>query len=377
MRGGIRKTIALETREEGDAIRMAFELANGPDLAIGGTLEGEIEAFIAFKLARNEFSRFSAENKRLTLKRFARWVGSRTPIPSIKTSDLQRFYGEERGRVTESTAQGYMMCLRSFFTWLQKERTIIATNPATGISMGRWDYGTKAEYCQPELRDALLAGWQMLPAKIMSKDQARMIGFVAHAGFEAGLRRNEIVEARPSWFSIRGRSLRVQKTETFRPKDREARAIPLTDVFIAFLEKYPRDGTWCIAPEVERGKSRYRYDFIRPFNLYLEFMGSQLGQDLSWVTPHVMRHTFGSLLAIAGESLAKISEWMGDDPRVTDRHYLHFKEGDIAINKLHSFVPDLQPPQQPAKRCSPRRKSACSKPSTRRSRTALVDSPVS
>jgi hypothetical protein len=158
MRGGVRKTIALETREESDAIRMALELADGPDLAIGGPLEGEIEAFIAFKLARNEFSRFSAENKKLTLKRFARWIGPRTPIPSIKTSDLQRFYGEERGRVTESTAQGYMMCLRSFFTWLQKERTIIATNPATSISMGRWDYGTKAEYCQPELRDALLAG---------------------------------------------------------------------------------------------------------------------------------------------------------------------------------------------------------------------------
>ena len=114
------------------------------------------------------------------------------------------------------------MCLRSFFAWLQKERTVITANPAMGISMGRWDYGTKIEYCQPELRDTLLAGWRNVPAKIMSKEQARMIGFVMHAGFEAGLRRNEIVEARPSWFSIKGRSLRVQKTETFRPKDREA-----------------------------------------------------------------------------------------------------------------------------------------------------------
>jgi site-specific recombinase XerD len=377
MRGGVRKTIALETREESDAIRLALELANGPDLAIGGTLEGEIEAFVAFKLARNEFSRFSAENKRLTLKRFARWVGPRTPIPSIKTADLQRFYGEERGRVTESTAQGYMMCLRSFFAWLQKERTVIATNPATGISMGRWDYGTKTEYCQPELRDALLEGWRKIPAKIMSKDQARMMGFIMHAGFEAGLRRNEIVEVRPSWFSIRGRSLRVQKTETFRPKDREARAIPLTDFFIAFLESYPMKGTWCIAPEIKRGKSRYRYDFIRPFNLYLEFMSRELEQNLSWVTPHVMRHTFGSLLAIAGESLAKISEWMGDDPRVTDRHYLHFKEGDTAINKLHSFAPVQRRRQQPAKRCSPQRKSASSKLSTRRSRKELDDSLVS
>jgi hypothetical protein len=31
-------------------------------------------------------------------------------------------------------------------------------------------------------------------------------------------------------------------------------------------------------------------------------MGREPEQDLSWVTPHVMRHTFGSLLAIAGES---------------------------------------------------------------------------
>ncbi|MGA7394486.1 MAG: tyrosine-type recombinase/integrase [Terrimicrobiaceae bacterium] len=351
MRGGVRKTIALETRDEDEAIHKALDLTNAPDLALGGTLEGEIESFIAFKLARNEFSRFSAENKSLTLKRFARWVG-RTQIPSIKTGDLQRFYSEERNRVTESTAQGYMMCLRSFFGWLKNERKIIATNPATDISMGRWDYGTKTEYCQPELRDALLEGWRKIPIGIMSKEQARMIGFIMHAGFEAGLRRNEIVEARPSWFLIKGRSLRVQKTETFRPKDREARAIPLTDVFIAFLEKYPMDGTWCIAPEIQRGKSRYRYDFIRPFNLFVEFIGKELEQDLSWVTPHVMRHTFGSLLAIAGESLAKISEWMGDDPRVTDRHYLHFKEGDTAINKLHAFVPPPRSRQLPAKRCA-------------------------
>jgi hypothetical protein len=106
-------------------------------------------------------------------------------------------------------------------------------------------------------------------------------------------------------------------------------------------------------------------------------MGNELEKDLSWVTPHVMRHTFGSLLAIAGESLAKISEWMGDDPRVTDRHYLHFKEGDTAINKLHSFVPSPRPRQPPAKRCSPRRKSASSKPSTRRNQKVLAGSLVS
>lgn len=351
MRAGVRKTISLETRDENEAIRKALEVIEGPELALGGTLDAEIEAFIAFKEARNEFSRFSAENKKLTLKRFARWLGPVKSIPAIKTGDLQRFYNEERKRVTESTAQGYMMCIRSLFTWLKNERKVIALNPAEDISMGRWDYGTKTEYCQPELRDALLNGWQTVPKQILAKEQARMIGFIVHAGFEAGLRKNEIIEARPEWISVRTNSIRVQKTETFRPKDREARSIPLTDVFLNFLEEYPMQGTWCIAPEVARGKSRYRYDFKRPFETYLAYIGGNLKQDLSWVTPHIMRHTFGSLLAIAGESLSKISEWMGDDPRVTDRHYLHFKEGDKAINRLHSFS---APPVKPVKPRAPR-----------------------
>jgi integrase len=366
MRLGIRRTVALETKDESEAIRKAMEIADAPALALAGTLEGEIEAFIAFKVDRNEYSRFSAENKKLTLKRFARWIGTDTSIPKIKPEDVTRFYNEERKRVAESTVQGYMMCLRSFFSWLKKERKAIASNPTKDLSMGRWDYGSKTRYCLPELRDKFLNHWRTISPEVMAKDQAREIAFVIHAGFEAGLRRNEIIEARPEWFSSQARALNVQKTPTFRPKDREDRSIPLTDVFLAFLEECPMTGTWCIASEKARGKSRYRYDFVAPFEKYRDMIAADLGQDLSWVTPHIMRHTFGSLLAIAGESLMKISEWMGDDPRVTERHYLHFLEGDKAINRLHSFSHE----QQPSKLHNPPSQSVSSKLSTRRSRKA-------
>jgi hypothetical protein len=165
MRGGVRKTIALETREENDAIRMALELANGSGLAIGGTLEGEIEAFISFKLARNEFSRFSAENKRLTLRRFARWVGRRTPIPSIKTSDLQRFYGEERGRVTESTAQGYI--------GLHDVLALVFHVASKGTKHNRHESGDWHQHGTVGLRDesrVLPAGASRCPAGRLAKD---------------------------------------------------------------------------------------------------------------------------------------------------------------------------------------------------------------
>lgn len=366
MREGVRRTVALETRDENEAIRKALEVADAPQLAISGSWLAEIDAFVKFKEDRNEYSRFSAENKKLTLKRFAKWIGEDSLVAKVGKKDIQRFYEEERKRVKESTIQGYMMCLRSFFTWLKEERKSIAVNPVEGISMGRWDYGTKEAYCQPSLRDSLLAAWKTIPVEVLPKAQAREIGFVLHCGFEAGLRRNEIIEARPSWFRKEARSLRVSETETFRPKDREARSIPLTKVFLKFLEDYPMEGDFCIAPKVVRGKSRYRYDFIAPYHKFIGHVGGLLGQDLSWVTPHIMRHTFGSLLAIAGESLGKISEWMGDDPRVTERHYLHFKEGDEAINALHSFS---EPPKKPSsKRQTPLRKSASSKKAPRRSR---------
>ena len=31
------------------------------------------------------------------------------------------------------------------------------------------------------------------------------------------------------------------------------------------------------------------------------------------MTPHIMRHTFASLLASAGVSIYKIAKWLGDD----------------------------------------------------------------
>ena len=51
----------------------------------------------------------------------------------------------------------------------------------------------------------------------------------------------------------------------------------------------------------------------------------------AWVTPHVARHTFASLLASAGVSIYKIAQWLGDDVRVVQQHYAKLlpKDADI------------------------------------------------
>lgn len=315
---GHRMVVSLETKDFKVAIHKAIELQKRPHLVESQTLESEIEKFIEHKLKREEFSRFSAENKKLTLLRFKKQFGDIAPI-AITSTIARNWWDGERKRVSTSTAQGYLMTMRSFCSWLISENVIVK-NPFEGIEPGKWDYGQRVKFCDLKTRDALIENW--------GNDQE--LGFILHVGFEAGLRRNEIVEARPEWFDMKAKAVFVRETDSFRPKDRETRAIPMTDVLIDFIEQYEFTGKYCIMPNQERGKARYRYDFIKKFSSYMK------AQKVPWVTPHVMRHTFGSLLAIQGESLLKIARWMGDDPRVVEKHYAHLQPSDKSINRLRS-----------------------------------------
>ena len=52
-------------------------------------------------------------------------------------------------------------------------------------------------------------------------------------------------------------------------------------------------------------------------------------QKCVWVTPHVMRHTFASLLASRDGSIYKIAKWLGDGVEVTQKHYAHLLPKDV------------------------------------------------
>ena len=130
---------------------------------------------------------------------------------------------------------------------------------------------------------------------------------------------------RVQWFDLERGLLHVRASDTFRPKDREARTIPLTSEFHQFLKHFGLRSPFLLHPEVPHGKSRYRWDFRRPWKNYIK------AQGLGWVTPHVMRHTFASLLASKGVSIYKIALWLGDDVRVVQKHYAKLlpKDEDI------------------------------------------------
>jgi integrase len=231
--------------------------------------------------------------------------------------------------MSETTAQTYIRRTRPFFQWLLDVESKLRENPFASVKMGKLSSAARKDFCRLSLRNQLIE-------KCTRPD----LKFVLYCGFHAGLRRNEIVEARPCWFDLDNKLLTIRKIapkeaarlglDPFDLKDREERTIPLSKAFLEFLkqwqkgikfegriEKLKMDQDYCIAPGTRRGRADYRYDFRRPFEEYME------EQKAEWVTPHTMRRTFASLHASAGTPLYHIAKWLGDDIGTTQKHYAH------------------------------------------------------
>jgi integrase len=156
-------------------------------------------------------------------------------------------------------------------------------------------------------------------------------------GFLCGLRLGEILEARRRWIDRQSMAIHVPNRQPlgdipgeWRTKDLDGRNVPLTRQALKLLGQLPTDPeAYLIAPGVGHGRWRYRWDPRRPWR---QFVAAQGVPDL---TPHVMRHTFASLLVQRGVSLYKVARWLGDGLRVVDSHYAHLSPGDRDIEALH------------------------------------------
>ena len=148
-------------------------------------------------------------------------------------------------------------------------------------------------------------------------------------GIYAGLRKIEIVNARWEWFDFDNKLIVIKEHDDFRLKDYESRTLPfhhkLTDILSPIKMK---DGFLLSSGRKSDGKYRYRYEFKKLFKKVVTVA------KLEWVTPHVLRHTFGSQLAMAGVSIYKISQWMGHSHVETTKIYAHLQKQDEDINSF-------------------------------------------
>jgi len=233
----------------------------------------------------------------------------------ITTAHVTAFItGQVQSRgLAPKTANRYREILHRLFTWAMEQNGIRMPNDKNPVAKVQ-RYKERA----PEIRFLTLAQIDEQLEHLTDKPQLHtMVAMLIYAG----LRREELL-----WLTLDDLDLdsgpygmiRVRaKTidgESWQPKTKINRAVPVSRTLHDYLDNYARritPGRW-LFPSPD-GK---RWD---PDNFSRDLRAAN-GTALSWGCLDY-RHTFGSQLAMKGESLYKISRLMGNSPEICRRHY--------------------------------------------------------
>lgn len=290
-------------------------------LTPSSTLQTEIEHHLTYKSTRKAYSQATIEGKGFSLRKFLKTLRKNSKLCDVTTAQIQKYYDDSLRNLSPASAHKRLMDLRAFFNWALQERKIFR-NPAVDVRSESRPRFARTRYCTRELRDRLIRECQREDLKL-----------VLMLGFHAGLRKNEIIQAVPSWFNLELGFIDLHDTASMRfTRIKRGRTVPMTNELKAFLQDYGLRSPFLLHPEVAQRGTYYRYNFAKPFRAYMR------AQDVAWVTPHVMRHTFASLLAIDGKSIYKIAAWLGDTVKVAEDVYAHLSPQDEDVNLSPRFT---------------------------------------
>ncbi len=237
-------------------------------------------------------------------------------LEQITTADVADFIAahvKSRG-LKPKTANRYREIVNRLFNWAMAEQGVMMprdTNPAAKVA--------RYEERAPQIRFLTLdqIGTQMTVLTNYTLLRALVAVYIY-----AGLRREEALWLTiddVDWSAGPYGTIRVQaKTVddlSWQPKTKRNRAVPISSTLRTYLDAYtPR-----ITPQrwFFPSPNGCQYD---PDNLSRDLRLANTKAGLPW-TCLDFRHTFGSHLAMKGESLYKISALMGNSPEVCRRHY--------------------------------------------------------
>jgi len=331
MRQGKMHQVSLQTSDPGEAVSRAVQVKNAPQLAPKEGMELEIERFIASKKLQGRFtSEETARHSRRAINHLKDYFPGKT-VQSINHSDMERFVGVLLANQSEPGAMSYLRAIKSFFSWTIKEKKRF-DNPCAGLVREPKEPARK-KFATKEQRDALI---NSLEEKRLSKDPEisgeyhEPLHFALYCALHAGMRYNEIVQARPDWFHLEANPpyVEIQNTVSFKTKSRRSRTVPLSAPFRKFLEWYGLRSPFMLMPNKAQGKNKYRYDFRAPWSQHVAAHG------VPWLTPHNARRTFGSLWVQSGGNIYKGAKWMGHGVLVFEKHYGHLSPGDSGIDVM-------------------------------------------
>lgn len=323
----------METDDEIKAIEKAREMKTQASKDMQEVLHAcdtEVDNYAA-SMRSEGLSAATIYYREYTLKRFAKDLEAASPN-NVTPSAVQKWFDTHKARHPR-TACDYLQTVRLWFKWL-KSRGKITSDPTDGIKLPKLKLRRRRSFLLPDQAKKLLKAAKDKPG----------LKFAIYCGLHAGLRKNEIIEARPSWFDLEAGLLHIQASPTFKPKDNDNRTIPLTEEFKKWLKNdYKLQSPFMLEPTVAHGKYRYRFDFKKAYENLVKKCGLQ-------VTFHDLRRTFASLHVSAGTSIYKVARWMGDGVEVIEESYGHLIPQDDQIN--NAWAAKKKPAKKAAKKAA-------------------------
>ena len=261
-------------------------------------------------------SRISLRGKKCPSRHAPQYIEA-SCFEQITTADISSFISTRvrRQALAPKTANRYREILTRLFNWAIEQNGIRVPdnkNPAAKVER----YREKA----PDIRFLSL---EQIDQQLKALDNYTDLQLMVAVYVYAGLRREELCWLRLDDVDreagvhgmIRVRAKTVNG-ESWEPKTKVNRVVPISRKLKNFLVKYVSpgvEGGWFFS--TPKGK---RWD---PDNLsrYLRKGNDESGLEWNCLD---FRHTFGTQLAMKGESLYKISALMGNSPEICRRHYV-------------------------------------------------------
>lgn len=313
--------VSLDTTNFEEAVQLALDMkrGRGPDFT-PGTLLFEGKRFLKVRqelMKAKKLSRWTYVSDESVLKVFREWAGGEMSVRLVTEKKVEAWLAKLRkDGLSKATVRTYLLRLHGFFAWLVEDE-VLPKNVVGGIELPEVKKTRADKFCTRGERERLLELCEREDLKLMLM-----------LGFHAGLRLREMLEARPDWlrFWDGGGEIHVRETETFVPKDREERRIPMNRVLHEFLAAQKFEGAFVVRPDVGHAKHKYRWEPRKPLARLLKRAG------LEWVGWHTLRHTFATLLVQGGCPIATVAQWLGDGIEVTFKNYVGYAPVEKHVN---------------------------------------------
>lgn len=267
-----------------------------------------------------------------------------TPLCEISRADIKNFQAaimstDESGHAP--TVSGRPLSGTTAHDTRQTLRCILQEAVLDGVILSNPTDGVKAPSCDTKEKEPLTPQQAARFRALIDAAEPRPTLTAFRLCLFAGLRRGEVLALRWRDFDADKGEIRVSRSlcaETLKFKEPKSKAgnrtIPLDPATVEYLKRFKtmqarqllalglpvNDSLICCAPGC---------DYMHPENLTRALRDFSKAAQFPPLTPHILRHTYCTLLFHAGADLKTAQTLMGHaDPSVTLKIYTHFIESN-------------------------------------------------